>query len=163
MEINRGETRRGMHPESGPNPVPQSDVERTDINYMSTKHLQARMQGNPNGRKPMFIDVPSLSFHEMMNKVATIREDFASLPARIRGRFYNDPHVLLSFIEKPENRREAVRLGLIHDPELSYQMERERQQKAAQKVEQTSLVPQADPEAQPSYKAPKGPKTPSPS
>lgn len=161
MEINRGETRRRTHAESGPvNPTVQSQVSETDINAMSAKYLKSRMAGNPQGRKPMFIEVPSASFHEMMNKVARIRQDFERLSAKLRRRFMDDPGVMLAFVENPDNREECVKLGLIDDPELAYEIEARARAKSA-KVEQQSLVPKADPEAQPSYKAPEGARTPS--
>lgn len=152
------------HPESGPNPAQQQHVDSTDVNRMSDKYLKSRLVGNPNGRKPMFIDVPSDSFHDMMNKVSRIQQDFVKLPARLRSRFLNSPGVLLAFVDNPDNRREAVGLGLIHDPELLYQIESERAAKRAPKVQQTELNPlplKADLEAQPEYKGGKPPKTPS--
>lgn len=160
MNIDKGETRRSFHPESGPNPTQQSQIVETDINKMSAKYLRTRMAGNPNGRKPMFIDVTAVSFHDMMNKVVRIQESFLSLSAKIRMKFMNNPTVMLSWLEVPENRREAVRMGLIDDPELAYQMEVEKARKAAPIVEQTSIVPKADNEAQPAYKGSKEPKTP---
>lgn len=161
VDINRGETRgKGMHPVSGPNPTQQSQLPETDINMMSAKYLKSRMAGNPNGRKPMFIEVPSASFHEMMNTVMRMRDDFSRLSAKVRAKFMNDPGVMLAWLENPDNRREGVRMGLIDDPELAYNMEQERLRKTALKVEQTDSVPRADPEAQPGYKGSKDPKTP---
>lgn len=160
MEVNRGETKRGIHPVSGPNPTQQNQVAETDINKMSAKYLKTRAIGNPNGRKPMFIDVPSASFHEMMNTVVRIQETFARLPARIRSKFMYNPVVLLSWLEQPDNRREAVKLGLIDDPELAYRMEQEKAAKAAPAPVQETLIHKADPESQPAYKGAQAPKTP---
>jgi len=149
------ETRKGVHPASGPNPTIQADRQHTDINLMSEKYLKTRLGGNPNGRKPMFIDVPSLSYHEMLNKVVKIQSDFDSLPARLRGRFHNNPTTMLAFIEQPENRRECVKLGLIDDPELKYQIEME--SKLHEKVKQEKLFNEAklkaDDESNPHKKA----------
>lgn len=153
----------GTHPVSGPNPAQQHHLDSTDINRITAKHLVQRAQGNPQGRKPMFIEVSSASFHDMMNRVSRIKEDFDRLPARLRQRFLNSPGVLLAFTEDPANRREAVSLGLIEDPELLYQIEAEKASKRPIKPVQVELVPRVDPEANPGYKAPREPKTPSPS
>jgi len=53
---------KSVHPESGPNPTQQNQLNETDINRMSAKYLRTRLAGNPNGRKPMFINVPSATF-----------------------------------------------------------------------------------------------------
>lgn len=38
---------------------------------------------------------------------------FSSLPSQVRFRFRNQPLALLSFLENPENKAEAIKLGLI--------------------------------------------------
>lgn len=40
-------------------------------------------------------------------------EAFEALPAHIRTRFNNDPAQLLTFLENPENRAEAEKLGIV--------------------------------------------------
>lgn len=47
-----------------------------------------------------------------MQVVANGQSRFASLPARIRDRFKNDPSQYLAFLQDPRNASEAVSLGL---------------------------------------------------
>lgn len=157
-----------VHPVSGPNPTQQNQLNETDINKMSAKYLRTRLAGNPNGRKPMFITVPSATFHDMMNKVVQIQDQFQRLSANIRRKFMNNPTVMLSWLENPDNRREGVKMGLIDDPELAYAMEQEAASKKATQEGFKFQVPEPlldqslrpDPEAQPSRTPPKGGKTP---
>lgn len=57
-----------------------------------------------------FTQVPD--FLEAQNIVIQARDQFASLPANIRGRFENDPAKFLAFVHDAKNQDEAVQLGL---------------------------------------------------
>ena len=48
-----------------------------------------------------------------MNVVRAADENFMRLDARVRSRFNNSPQKFLEFFADPENREEAVRLGLV--------------------------------------------------
>lgn len=54
-----------------------------------------------------------LDYHSAMNAVLAAQDAFAQLPATLRARFENDPNNLIRFLEDPNNRNEAVDLGLI--------------------------------------------------
>jgi len=140
----------------------------TDINALVKKHLGGPNRfsglsgvGNPNATRQLhFGEVPSESYHEMLNKVTDVQNLFRSLPSRVRGRF-RDPYQLLRWVENPENREEALKSGFIHDPDaLQDIMEKEAQadEEAAQAAQQTSLVnpdPDSIPPAQAAPQAPK--------
>lgn len=124
------------------------------------KHLRGPNRllppGNPGAtREPRFVDLPSESYHQMLNKVSEIKTKFAMLPARVRTMFGNDPGQMLRFIEKPENREKCVRLGLVPmtDEEfmrLSAEAEDVRKGfRKPQEPERGSHLP--DPEAQPDF------------
>lgn len=53
-----------------------------------------------------------MDFHDAQNLVAHANEQFASLDAKVRKRFHNDPVEFLSFMQDPGNAQEAVKLGL---------------------------------------------------
>lgn len=58
-----------------------------------------------------------IDYQEAMNSVISAKEAFASMPARLRERFGNDPEGLLRFLADPQNRDEATKLGLLKVPE----------------------------------------------
>lgn len=103
----------------------QSFADEADINRKMARHLKGPNRGMMLGavpqtpREPRFLDLSSAdTYHDMLNKVSQIDTKFQSLPARVRQRFRNNPELLLRFVEDPANAREAVKLGLISDPEV---------------------------------------------
>ena len=56
-------------------------------------------------------------YHSALNSVIAAEEGFMALPAQIRSRFENDPAKLIDFLDNPENKNEAISLGLINNTE----------------------------------------------
>jgi len=52
------------------------------------------------------------NYQDVMNQLNVARDQFMSLPARLRGRFNNDPHEFVSFVSDSKNLDEMVQLGL---------------------------------------------------
>ena len=52
-------------------------------------------------------------YMENMNKVIEAREMFDALPSKIRERFGNNPGAMINFVMDPNNRDEAIELGLL--------------------------------------------------
>ncbi len=67
--------------------------------------------------KPIFDDLVGIStdYHEALDLVLRAEDSFYDLPSSLRERFLNDPRSLIRFLDDPNNRDEAVKLGLI-DP-----------------------------------------------
>jgi phage internal scaffolding protein len=55
-------------------------------------------------------------YHTALNQVIAAEDEFMSLPATLRARFENDPAQLIEFLDNPENKNEAVELGLLNKP-----------------------------------------------
>lgn len=94
----------------------QAEAESTDINFIIrqygiTGHLP------PETRPPQFSDFDeNLTYHQAMNMVLAAEQEFMRLPPKIRERFANDPQKLMNFLDEPNNRAEALDLGLIATP-----------------------------------------------
>jgi len=58
-----------------------------------------------------FTDVPD--FRESMNLIARAQGAFMQLDWKLRERFGNDPANMIDFLNNPENREEAERIGLV--------------------------------------------------
>lgn len=52
------------------------------------------------------------NYMDVMNQLNEARDQFMSLPAKVRSRFENDPGQFVNFVSDPENVDEMVRLGL---------------------------------------------------
>lgn len=53
-------------------------------------------------------------YHTALNAIIASENEFAALPAQIRNKFQNDPANLVQFLDNPENRAEAEKLGLVN-------------------------------------------------
>lgn len=72
----------------------------------------------PRRGNPMYGDFSQVSdFQSAQNALIEAENAFMSLPSEIRRRFQNNPAEFLKFLENPENREEAIKLGLIEKPE----------------------------------------------
>ena len=61
-------------------------------------------------------------YHTAMNALIAAESEFAALPAQIRNKFANDPANLVQFLDDPQNRAEAEKLGLVNiSPEANYE------------------------------------------
>lgn len=62
-------------------------------------------------------DLPdTVDFQDAQNLVIEAQKAFASLPAKTRERFQNDPAEFLAFMGDEANRDEAIKLGLVVPP-----------------------------------------------
>lgn len=167
-----------VHPPqgTGQSRVQQHHKDASNINNIVGTHLRGPMAqaGFPIGyspnasRKPMFLDLSSVDFQTMLNKVADVRGQFDALPAKLRRRFYNDPYQMVRFVENEENRQECIKLGLLlpteeeaqalrkagqrppHGPARAGDTEEDLEAQAASAGENLK----ADEEAQPKYNTP---------
>lgn len=63
---------------------------------------------------PIYGDFSEIgNYQQCLDRINQVNQDFMSLPSPVRKRFRNNPQELISFVMNPENRDEAVRLGLI--------------------------------------------------
>lgn len=66
---------------------------------------------------PSYTDYEGIfDFQSAANAIRLAQEQFASLPAKIRARFQNDPQQFHDFFDDPGNLDEAVKLGLVAKP-----------------------------------------------
>lgn len=97
----------------------QSERDATDINKIVAKAKRTGVLGSglPGARKAMYGDFTGAGdYQEQMRKVAAFRHMFESLPSDVRNKFKNDPGQLLEFVNNPENKEEAMQLGLLPRP-----------------------------------------------
>ena len=89
----------------------------TDINQIVSRYRETGILGSPqnaSNMQPLFVDISGITnLQDAQNKVIAAREAFESLPAKVRNRFQNNPQAFVDFMGNPENKEEAIRLGLI--------------------------------------------------
>jgi len=128
--------------------------EKADINHIVNHALQTRTEPRTDfGRlgsrplKPIYGDFSSIDHMDWRNKIADAEMAFHRLGPRIRAKFRNDPHQMLRWVEDPENKQEAIKLGLLVPEKETYE-------EAALKAEEEARgsAPKADDEANPGFK-----------
>lgn len=91
----------------------QNFKDECDINNIMERFgLTGDLPANP--LPPQYGDFSGvLDYHSALNAVLAARDSFNELPAPLRARFQNDPNNLIRFLDDPQNRDEALALGLI--------------------------------------------------
>ena len=91
----------------------QEHIQEADINYIADRFMRT-------GEAPQVLNLPTagdfegiFDFQTAMNTIAAAKNEFMSLPAKVRTRFANDPAKLLEFVHDRDNYDEAVKLGFI--------------------------------------------------
>lgn len=97
----------------------ESDINRLVKRYQETGSFYdpvTSLKGAKN--KPFFGDFTNIpDYQEALNIVIDAQDRFASLPSSLRDRFNNDPQALIDFVMDDKNREEAIKIGLIPEPE----------------------------------------------
>lgn len=103
----------GLDFSDSPSRAQQHFRDETDINVMVARFQRTGIPEAP----PAFPDVQDFTeshdFRSAMDVIVQARHAFDSVPSKVRDRFMNDPGLLLDFLSDPDNRDEAVRLGLV--------------------------------------------------
>lgn len=94
----------------------QAHQKECDIEHILNKYKATGLIQHVSRFESKFGDQTGLDFKEAMDLVTGAKKAFEGLPVHIKKRFGQDPGKLLKFMENPENRAEAIQLGLI-DPD----------------------------------------------
>lgn len=88
-----------------------------NVNNIMAKFAQTGQLHHTKSRPGVYADVSELGdFQTAMNTVTQAQRDFSQLPAALRERFNQSPASLVKFLSDPNNRDEAIKLGLIPTP-----------------------------------------------
>lgn len=97
-----------------PSMAQQHFKDECDVNNILRKYESTGLVTHVANGTPSYGDFSSvLEFQEAQNILIEAQDAFDALPASLRKRFDNDPAVMLEFIENPDNREEAEKLGLV--------------------------------------------------
>ena len=96
----------------------QSHRSACDVNLIISKYDKGGLITHINRFEAKFGNFTGVDFKTMQDTISGIHSQFALLPSEIRKRFDNSPEALLTFMQNPENREEAIKLGLIDKSSL---------------------------------------------
>jgi len=96
-----------------PSLTQQHFKDETDINNILRQfNITGLLPESP--LSPRYGDFSGIvDYHSALNAVIAAEDGFMALPADLRARFNNDPEVLINFLDDPNNKTEAIRLGLV--------------------------------------------------
>lgn len=101
-----------------PTKTKQSFKQECDINEIlkRAKNGQdiSKLVNNRVARYGDFTNVPD--YRDALDMVNRAEGMFMQLDAKVRERFNNDPGRMISFLQDPANRDEAIKLGLVNPP-----------------------------------------------
>lgn len=107
--------RPGKMDEDG-NPIyftEQHHKKECDVNEIIRKYDKTGLISHVSRFEGQFGDLTQMDFKEAQDLIINSKRMFDELPSKIRKRFDNDPGELLKFMENPDNRQEAIELGII--------------------------------------------------
>lgn len=91
----------------------QAHKAKCDVKTILTKYARTGLIDHVSKFEGTYGDMSGIDYKAALDKITGAQRSFESLPSNIRKRFKNDPEQFLRFFENPENREEAVKLGLI--------------------------------------------------
>ena len=83
-----------------------------DINNIIKKYNRTGTIEHVRYIEPKFMDASALDFKTTMDKMKKIEQKFEEIPSAIRKRFDNDPGKFYAFMENPDNKNEAIKIGI---------------------------------------------------
>lgn len=101
-----------------PSMTKQSEMDACDINNIIKSYSPAGLLQliSENQARGQYADLPDeVDYQTALNTVIEGERAFASLPARTRERFHNNPAEFLEFMADPRNQDEAISLGMATD------------------------------------------------
>jgi len=102
-----------------PSRTKQAFKAECDINTIIARFLRTGQIDMAQRLEPRYGDCTGIEFQSAMLKVKEAQSLFSELPSAIRSRFRNEPAEFLTFIQDPNNRDEAIKLGLIEKPKAT--------------------------------------------
>lgn len=98
----------------------QHFAKECDINHVMKRYAKTGVLVDPSivrRRSPMFGDYAKMGdYHQICIQILGIQKEFQKLPAAVREKFKNDPGELIPWLANPQNREEAIKLGLRKAP-----------------------------------------------
>lgn len=123
----------------------QEFLEECDVNNIMARYIKT-------GTVPMYLDrgmldgdMHEMSYHEMMNVIADANSAFATLPAKVRAEFDNDPAKFVDFALDEKNMDRLREWGML-SPEAVERLDKAAADaaaaaEAAQAAERTGAAP----------------------
>lgn len=99
------------------NKTQQAMAEACDVNMIMKQYRKTGVMTHQNANTPSYGDFSTAAdYMTARNQMIAAEAGFAALSPDIRRRFDGDPEEMLRFLDNPDNLEEAVKLGMLPDP-----------------------------------------------
>lgn len=111
-DTNAASNESGLHCEDA-SLAQQHYKDETDINNILRQfNITGQLPTAP--LSPRYGDFTGIvDYQSALNAVIAAEDGFMSLPAETRAMFNNDPELLINFLDNPDNKDQAIKLGLV--------------------------------------------------
>lgn len=124
----------------------QSFRDECDINTIMSKYQKTGLIDHVQKFQGSYGDFTNTVDYQLsLNQVIEAQDAFDQLPSSVRKRFSNQPSELMAFLSDPDNRDEAVKLGLVPAPPPQPKEPAKARPEASEKP--TSTTKEAEPPA----------------
>lgn len=98
----------------------QQFAEQCNVNNIIAKYRKTgSLTHVRNVQEGVYADLTQLpSLQDAYMTVQAAESAFAEIPSEIRQRFGHDPRAMIKFLENPNNKEEAIKLGLVKKPKV---------------------------------------------
>lgn len=95
----------------------QSHKDECDINKILKQYQKTGMITHISSNQPMYGDMPSdMDYQSALHIMMDAEAAFASIPAKVRDQFNNDPAKWLAALQDPEQRDKMTEWGFFEKP-----------------------------------------------
>ena len=108
-----GKVKRVLTKTGDVDPVDQSQVHLTDLNYLLENARKQGLLNHAIAYTDKYDDIPAVDYQEALNIVVQAEQMFEHLPSSARNRFKGDPRQFLTFVQDPNNAAELQKMGLL--------------------------------------------------
>lgn len=97
--------------------VQQHQADDCDMKTIINRFLKTGEITHISNQRMQFLDVThSTDYDKSLQIVLDAQDTFFELPSNLRSRFNNDPSQFLKFMDDPNNKEEAIEMGLAQRP-----------------------------------------------
>ena len=93
--------------------VDESQKQLTDVSVLLEPAIKNGLLRHSTKFTEEYDDIPSITYQDALQTVATATQMFQELPNAWRKRFHNDPKEFLEFTANPENATEMQKMGML--------------------------------------------------
>ncbi len=112
MEGNHDQRKNAISFEDSPTRTLQAHKDESDINLIMAKYIRSGVIEHGNANSARYGFAPAVDFREALELIDEAKQQFDTLPAKVRKEFDNSAEKFLKFCEQPDAAEKLIELGV---------------------------------------------------